>query len=128
MPRAANWYPPDLTQSNTVLADATTQFSWTDADAAEAEHWYDHFLQAAWNADGDGGKSIKVINRKADDLWHVHKDTQAYTDYCDNCFGKKVNHRAVDHPHKPSATELAAVQTYYGSNWPIPDSIVSCST
>jgi hypothetical protein len=125
MPRAANWFPPDLT-SNGVLATATLNNHWSPTDAAEAEQWYDNFLEAAWIADGQG-TSINVINKKADDLWHVHKDTHPdYEKYCTDCFGKKLNHIAVAHPHSPSAAELAAVQPYYQSNWPVPDSIVAC--
>jgi hypothetical protein len=125
MPRAANWYPPDLA-SNGVLTKAATQNNWSESDAAEAELWYDNFLLAAWNADGQGA-AINVINKKADDLWHVHKDTHPdYENYCNDCFGKVVKHIPVDHRHDATQAELAAVQTYYQSNWPIPDSIVSC--
>jgi hypothetical protein len=125
MPRAANWYPPDLA-SNGVLTKAANANNWSASDAAAAEQWYDNFLQAAWNADGQK-KAINVINKNADLLWHVHKDTHPdYDNYCNDCFGKKLNHISVPNPHSPSAAELAAVQTYYGHNWPVPDSIVSC--
>ena len=127
MPRAANWYPPDLA-SNGVLTKAATQNNWSASDAAEAELWYDNFLLAAWNADGQGA-AINVINKKADDLWHVHKDTHPdYEKYCNGCFGKPLNHKVVANPHAPSAAELAAVQQFYLANWPVPDSIVACHT
>jgi|SRR5690242_9047614 hypothetical protein len=127
MPRAANWYPPDLA-SNGVLDKAAKRNKWNTTDAAAAEQWYDYFLLAAWNADGQG-KSINVINKNADELWHVHKDTHPdYETYCNGCFGKLLNHKSVPNPHKPSQAELDAVQTYYGNNWPVPDSIVACHT
>jgi hypothetical protein len=127
MPRAANWYPPDLA-SNGVLTKAATANNWSASDAAAAEQWYDNFLQAAWNADGQK-KAINVINKNADLLWHVHKDTHPdYETYCNGCFGKPLNHKSVPNPHTPSAAELAAVKTYYDTHWPVPDSIVACHT
>lgn len=121
------FFKPDLT-SNGVLAKAATDNGWGPTETAEAKTWYDNFLQAAWNA-AAAGTSIKVLNRKADALWHVHKDTHPeYEAYCKACFGKPLNHISVASPHAPSATELAAVKPYYGSNWPIPDSFVACST
>jgi hypothetical protein len=125
MPRAQAWYAPPIDN----LVDSVALAKGWDGPTKQAAHdWYNNFLQAAWNADGQG-KAINVINKNADELWHVHKDTHPdYEKYCNGCFGKPLNHKSVPNPHTPSAAELAAVKTYYDSHWPVPDSIVACHT
>jgi hypothetical protein len=122
MAGAAAFYPPDLTSTG-VLDAAATQNGWNGPAKKQAQDWYNHFLEAVWNAKGT---SIGVMNRKADDLWHVHKAAGGYDAYCISCFGYVVQHIENPPRRKATAAELAAVKPYYGGNWPIPDSITSC--
>jgi hypothetical protein len=123
MPRAAFFSAPDLT-TNGVLAKATAQNGWTGSAPKQAQDWYNNFLEAVYAANGT---PIGVMNRKADDLWHVHKDDPSYDAYCISCFGYVVQHIESPPRRKATAAELDAVKPYY-KKWPIPDSITSCHT
>lgn len=111
---------PDLTSA---LGTATAQNGWTPKDSAHAQQWFVNFLQAVYNA--PGGTVINVMDKKADDLWHVFLNDPNYATYCTNCFGYVLQHIQTPPRRKPTAAELAAVKPYY-PQWPIPDSIVSC--
>lgn|SRR5689334_7766113 len=123
MPKAAQFAAPDLT-SNGVLATAAAKNGWTGSAQKQAQDWYNNFLEAVWYAPAPG-TAINVLNRKADDLWHVHKADPTYDAYCMACFGYIVQHIEYPIKRKASAADLALVQPYY-RHWPIPDSIVSC--
>lgn len=121
MPKASNFMAPDLTAA---LKQATANNGWTPTDSKQAKDWYTNFLQAVWNA--PPGTVLRVMSRKADDLWHVHLDDPGYDAYCINCFGYVLQHIQQPPRRKPTKAEEAVAKPLYGSNWPIPDSIVSC--
>jgi hypothetical protein len=112
---------PDLTAA---LGTATANNKWSPSDAKQAKDWFVNFLQAVANA--PAGTVINVMNKKADDLWHVYLNDPNYDTYCIDNFGRVLDHIETPPRRKPTAAELAAVQPYYSPNWPIPDSIVSC--
>ena len=123
MPRAAQFIAPDLT-ANGVLAKAAAKNGWTGGAPKQAQDWYTNFLHAVWKA--PAGTVIRVMNRKADDLWHVHLDDPGYAAYCNSCFGYVLQHIQDPPRRKPTAAEDAAAKPLYDPNWPVPDSIVSC--
>lgn len=123
MQKAANFVAPDVT---TALATATAQKGWSPSDSKQAKDWFTNFLQAVWNA--PPGTVVRVMNRKADDLWHIYLKDPGYAAYCTNCFGYVLQHIEEQKRRKPTAAEDAVAQPLYGNNWPVPDSIVSCHT
>jgi hypothetical protein len=120
MPPAANFSAPDLTAA---LNTATTANGWNQNDSKQAKDWFVNFLQAVYNA--PAGTVINVMNRKADDLWHVFLNDPGYAAYCTSCFGYVLQHIENPPRRRATAAEEAAVKPYY-PKWPIPDSIVSC--
>ncbi len=123
MPRAADFTPPDLTSTG-ILDKAQQDNHWSDADAAEAKEWYEHFLELKW---ASPGKPIYVMANKADRLWHTHITfTQPYQKYCDDVLGDFLHHTPTVPPHHPTPIQIADATRQYKKWGPIPDATTWC--
>jgi hypothetical protein len=111
---------PDLTSA---LGTAAAKNGWSPDASKQASEWFVNFLEAVYNA--PAGTVINVMNKKADDLWHVFLKDPNYKQYCIDTFGYELQHIETPPRRKPTPAEENAVKPYY-RKWPIPDSIVSC--
>lgn len=111
---------PDLTAALNTAAAAN---GWNAADRKQASDWLGYYFEAVSKA--PAGTAIRVMNKKADDLWHVFVKDPGYNAWSTGCFGSVLLHVADPPRRKPTAAENATAQQYY-SHWPVPDSIVSC--
>lgn len=110
MGRAAAFAPPDLSG---VLDRAIKEYKWTAATAANAQLWYDRFLNLVW---ANPGGVTYVVTQEADQLWHTHMTfTNRYTAYCMAIFGFYLSHTPVPNAGALTAPEQQACAAAYAT-------------
>lgn len=110
MAKAATFQPPDLSG---VIDRATNEYTWTKAQAADAQTWYVNFLKLVWM--NPGGVSY-IVGQDADRLWHTHMTFSVrYTAYCLAVLGFYLDHTPIPNPGALTPAEQQACVTAYAT-------------